>query len=127
MAARSFNRSARTHRRSRLASAIPRATSWACIRNHRVSETFLETWWLGPLVWVVLYVSDYSLTIASARLYRAQDKIVLEGSYEITPMFQADVDALRRVSPRFVIILIVSTVYLCLVQALSRRASGFSG
>lgn len=40
--------------------------------------------------------------LACARLYRGQDKIVFEGSYEITSTDQADVDALRKVSPRFV-------------------------
>ncbi len=68
--------------------------------------------WFGPAVWAVLYVSDYASTIACARLYRAQDKVVFEGSYEITPIFQADVDALRRVSPRFVGFLLGSTAYL---------------
>jgi hypothetical protein len=92
-----------------------------------VGDALLQSWWLGPLLWAVLYVSDYSLTIACARLYRAQDKVVFEGSYEITPIFQADVDALRRVSPRFMIILVVSTVYLFLVGSLSRSASRFSG
>ena len=49
-----------------------------------------------------LFISDYVLTLACARLYRGQDKIVFEGSYEITSTDQADVDALRKVSPRFV-------------------------
>src|SRR5689334_4650115 len=58
-------------------------------------------------VWTILYISDYALTICSARLYRAnaRDKIVFQGSYELTPYFQRDIDALKRISPRFVLAL----------------------
>jgi hypothetical protein len=66
--------------------------------------------WLGPLAWVVLYCSDYLLTITCARLYSQQDKVRFEGSYELNPVFEADINALRRVSPRFIAILIVSTL-----------------
>jgi len=75
--------------------------------------------WLGPLLWAALHVSDYRLTIAGARLYKGQDKIVFEGSYEITPLFQADVNALRRLSPRFVFACLLSTGYLALLRAMA--------
>jgi hypothetical protein len=80
--------------------------------------------WVGPLLWVALYVSDYCLTIACARLYRAQDKIVFEGSYEITPLFQADVNALRRMTPRFLVALLASTGYVFVVQRIAGPSSG---
>ncbi len=70
-----------------------------------------ETQWLAPLLWAGLYISDYCCTIACARLYQAQSTVVFEGSYEITPIFQSDVNALRRFSPRFVAILVASVVY----------------
>ena len=70
-----------------------------------------ETQWLFPLIWAGLYTSDYCFTLACARLYQAQSTIVFEGSYEITPAFQRDVNALRRISPRFVAILVASTAY----------------
>jgi hypothetical protein len=74
---------------------------------------------LAPcLIWAMVYISDYYSTIACARLYRAQDKIAYEGSFEITPIFQADVNALRRVSPRFLAILVASTVYLYWMRSL---------
>jgi hypothetical protein len=79
-------------------------------------DVLLDSVWLGPLLWIVLYTSDYVLTIACARIYQAQDKVVFEGSYEITPLYQADVNALRRVSPRFVVALLASTAYVVLVQ-----------
>jgi hypothetical protein len=80
-----------------------------------MSDALFESAWVPPLVWLVLYTSDYTLTLICARLYQAQDKIVFEGSYEITPMFQADINALRRISPRFVFLLVATTFYLCLM------------
>jgi hypothetical protein len=80
---------------------------------------FTETQWLFPLVWAGLYTSDYCFTIACARLYQAQSTIVFEGSYEITPAFQRDVNALRRISPRFVAILVASTAYVWLLARVS--------
>ena len=82
-------------------------------------EELLTTAWLGPMLWAAIYVSDYTLTVACARLYRAQDHIVFEGSYEITPMFQADIDGLRKFSRRFLVALIVSTAYLWLVRSVT--------
>src|SRR5262249_41062655 len=38
-----------------------------------------------------------------------------EGSYEITPFYQSDVNALRRLSPRFVIVLAASSAYVWFV------------
>lgn len=84
-------------------------------------DLVLGSAWLGPLLWVALYTSDNCLTIACARLYHAQDKIAFEGSYEITPLWQRDVNALRRLSPRFVIALIASTGYVVLVQQIARE------
>jgi hypothetical protein len=60
--------------------------------------------WPGLLSWIVLYCSDYALTIRCARMYRAgvDRKLSFEGSYELNPYFQKDVDSLRRLSPNFV-------------------------
>jgi len=87
-------------------------------------DVLLDSVWLGPSLWVALYASDYFLTIACARMYQAQDKIVFEGSYEITPLFQADVNALRRLSPRFVIALFATTGYVFVVQRIGGPSSG---
>ena len=69
---------------------------------------FVERAWPGMLVWGLLYVSDYAFTIASARLYKRQEKVIFEGSYEITPFFQRDIDSLRLISPRFVFMLMLT-------------------
>jgi hypothetical protein len=59
--------------------------------------------WVGLLVWGVLYCLDYYFTIVYARLYRegVNEKIVYEGSLELTPYYQKDIDSLRLRSPRF--------------------------
>ncbi len=81
-----------------------------------------ESLWPGLLSWVALYCSDYVLTIRCARLYQAgvREKIVFEGSYEITPYFQKDVDSLKSVSPRFILALVWTTGALALFAYLSR-------
>jgi hypothetical protein len=91
-------------------------------------DALIESPWAPCLIWAALYVSDYYSTIAGARLYQTQHKIFYEGSYEITPIFQADVNALRRVSPRFLFILVASTAYLWWMRSLispSDAAFGF--
>ena len=65
------------------------------------------------ILWTLVYIGDYALTIISARLYRQINHIIeYEGSYELTPQFQEDINALRLVSPRFVIALILSWLLL---------------
>jgi hypothetical protein len=83
-----------------------------------VFDVLLQSAWLGSALWATVYISDYVLTVTCARLYRAQDNIVFEGSYEITPIFQADIDALRAVSPRCVVALGASTLYVWLVRSI---------
>lgn len=81
-------------------------------------EDFLRAHlWPGLTAWIVLYVSDYVLTVVCARLYRkdAGEHIVFEGSFELTPQFQADIDALRWISPKFLTALTVSTGMLALI------------
>lgn len=73
--------------------------------------------WAGLLLWTLLYCSDYYLTIACARMYRdhVRDMIRFDGSYEITPYYQQDIDALRKWSPRFVKALLRALIVLSLL------------
>jgi hypothetical protein len=84
-----------------------------------VEALFYASPWPGILLWAALYVSDFLHTMACARLYQrgAREHMAFDGSYEITPYYQGDVDALRMVSPRFVFALIAS----CIVQWLIWR------
>jgi len=86
-----------------------------------VEIALLEHWWLGPLVTIVVYVSDYYLTIRSARLYHAGGKnhMEVEGSYELNPTYEADIDSLRLFSPRLLLTSLVTTVFLLAVWMLS--------
>ncbi len=85
-------------------------------------EFFVQNWWAGLSVWILLFISDYTLTLVCARLYQkgVRDKIVFEGSYELTPYFQRDIDALRTVSPRFVWALVAMSVVLFVFWQVSR-------
>src|SRR5689334_9790148 len=77
--------------------------------------------WPGLLLWTAIYCSDYYLTLACARMYRdrVREMIAFEGSYEITPYYQPDVDALRKLSPRFIRALALSLLGLSLMWWLS--------
>jgi hypothetical protein len=79
-----------------------------------IDNYFFESLWPGLAFWAVLYISDYYLTLTCARLYQrgVREKIEFEGSYEITPYFQADIDSLRAISPRFIAALLWTEVWL---------------
>lgn len=71
-------------------------------------------------IWIVLYVSDYYLTLWGARLYHTRARAFVElGSYEMEPIFQKDIDGLRSVSPRFIRYLLLSSALLLLVWWMS--------
>ena len=81
--------------------------------------------WLALAIWVVSYCADYYLTLYSARLYRAQAQahFAFEGSLELTPYYQADIDGLRRISPRFLLALLLSLLGLELIWYLSHNVA----
>lgn len=62
--------------------------------------------WPGIILWIVLYTSDYYLTIYSARGFREIGHFRFEGSFELTPRYQQDVDNLRPVSRLHVVLLL---------------------
>jgi len=88
-------------------------------------DVLLQNFWVGLAVWAALFISDYALTIKCARLYRngVNDKIVFEGSYEITPYFQHDIDSLRRLSPRFILALLWTSVILFVLWRAVRQST----
>jgi hypothetical protein len=83
-------------------------------------EFFLSSPWPGVVLWCILYVSDFVLTVTCARLYKRSvaEKIVFEGSFELNPFFQSDVDSLSFVSPRFLATLVLNAVLLVIIWAL---------
>lgn len=91
-----------------------------------MTDFFRESPWPGLILWVALFVSDYAFTIAGARTYRAHEKIVFEGSVEITPLYQADVDELRRVSPRFLSVPVLIAALIWLMWQVTELTVGYS-
>jgi len=87
-----------------------------------LSNFLFDSLWPGLLILTLLYISDYRLTIICARLYRGgvNEKIVFEGSYELNPFYQKDVDALKAISPRFFYMLLLSASLITLVWFLTR-------
>lgn len=71
--------------------------------------------WYGVILWVILYISDYYLTIYSARGFREIGHFQFEGSFELTPQYQKDIDHLRPVSKRHLIMLVVYSVVILVV------------
>ena len=94
----------------------------------------MEVWlvqypWIGMILWTLIYISDYALTIASARKYRGNPHVEFEGSFEMNPVFERDVNLLNPVSMRHLLLLVLSNLLLALFSFLFsaiRYRSGFS-
>lgn len=72
----------------------------------------MELWlarspWFGMILWIILYISDYYLTVYSARGFKEIGHFQFEGSFELTPQYQKDIDALKPVSKRHIILLVL--------------------
>src|SRR5215208_7187448 len=68
--------------------------------------------WPGVILWIILYVSDYYLTIYSARGFREIGHFQFEDSFELTPQFQKDINALKPVSKLHMFLLLEVAVHL---------------
>ena len=88
-------------------------------------DFFLSSPWPGAIAWALIYISDYVLTITCARLYRRNvaNKIVFEGSFELNPIFQRDVDSLKIVSPRFLLLLVLTSTLFTIYWVLAVPSS----
>lgn len=86
-----------------------------------LEDLLVDHLWLAIATWIAVYLLDYQLTITSARLYRAgaKDHLGVEGSVELTPMYQQDVDALRRFPPRVLGIVLLYSLFLSVMWFLS--------
>lgn len=81
----------------------------------------IQNVWLIIAIWSIIYLADYYLTIVSAKNLRKylQEYIRFEGSLELTPSFQKDVDGLRLISPQFLIRWLLSIPLIYIVWRLS--------
>jgi hypothetical protein len=86
---------------------------------------FFNSLWPGLTAWLLLYVSDYTFTIVCARLYRSgvNEKFVVEGSFELNPFFEKDIDSLKLISPRFVTMLVISGLLLAFIWILNSQST----
>jgi hypothetical protein len=71
--------------------------------------------WQGVILWVILYTSDYYLTLYAARQHKSISQIQFEGSIELTPQFQNDIDHLKPISRRHVILLVVFSIIISVI------------
>jgi hypothetical protein len=76
---------------------------------------FLRHAWMPACLWAFLYAGDYYLTLYGARLAKRQPFVVIEGSYEMTPAYQHDIDNQRRLSSLLVAWLVGTTAFLLLI------------
>jgi hypothetical protein len=88
-----------------------------------LGEAFERGVWPGVVLGAALYCLDYALTLVTASLYhrRVKDKIVLEGSFELNPLFEKDIDLRRTLSPRFLVGLGVLLAMLALLWYIAVR------
>jgi hypothetical protein len=84
-------------------------------------DYILDRYWLAIGIWIVLYCLDYLFTLKAARMYQegAHNHMVFGGGYELNPVFQDDIAALRRVSPRFFLLLIACSIILFMIYVLA--------
>src|SRR5215216_7953272 len=76
--------------------------------------------WYGVILWIILYTSDYYLTIYSARGFREIGHFQFEGSFELTPQYQKDIDDLRPVSRLHITLLFVYSLIILVVWWITR-------
>src|SRR6266542_2896595 len=58
---------------------------------------------------------DYSLTLYSARGFRETGHFQFEGSFELTPQYQKDIDALKSVSKLHIILLVLYSLLIVFI------------
>jgi hypothetical protein len=75
----------------------------------------------GVILWIILYISDYTLTIYSARGFREIGHFKFEGSFELTPPFQKDIDTLKPFSKRHVILLVLYSLLIVFIWGFTKR------
>jgi hypothetical protein len=87
--------------------------------------------WTGPVLWAIIYISDFTLTMIAAQLLKSgASKHFVFKMYELTPSFQKDVARIKWISPRFCFILVISCFLLviewCIMHDKSDDAPWFS-
>lgn len=80
--------------------------------------------WPGVILWIILYISDYYLTIYSARGFREIGQFQFE-VFELTPQYQKEVAALKPVSKLHIALLIFYSLLIVLIWWLTKLLTYF--
>lgn len=76
--------------------------------------------WPGVILWILLYMSDYYLTIYSARGFRETGHFQFEDSFELTPQYQKDINALKPVSKLHIMLLVLYSLLIVFIWWFTR-------
>ena len=76
--------------------------------------------WYGVILWIILYISDYYLTLYSARGFREIGHFQFE-VFELTPQYQKEVEALRPVSKLHITMLTLFSLLIIVIWWLTER------
>jgi hypothetical protein len=76
--------------------------------------------WFGVVFWILLYTSDYYLTLFTARGFRQIGHFQFEGSFELTPQYQKDIDNLRPVSTLHLLLLVAYSALILILWWFTR-------
>ena len=78
-------------------------------------------WFIIP-VWIALYIGDYYLTIYTAQKITTEmaQHLEFERSYELNPFYEGDVNQLRKISPRFILMLLLTSGFLLFAWWITR-------
>lgn len=79
--------------------------------------------WYGVILWIILYTSDYYLTLYSARGCREIGHFRFEGSFELSPQYQKDIDNLRPVSQLHLALLVIYSAMILIVWWITRLSA----
>ena len=72
------------------------------------------------ILWMILYTSDYYLTLYSARGFREIGCFQFDGSFELTPQYQKDIDHLRPISRLHIILLFTYSLLILIIWWITR-------
>jgi hypothetical protein len=86
-----------------------------------VGQALTASPWPGVALVALLYSTDYILTLVCARLYQARgrQKIEIEGSFELNPLFQKHVDSGRWFSGRWLLAVVTLCIFFRIVWSLT--------
>lgn len=85
----------------------------------------LQNIWISLLIWSLLYLGDYFLTIFSARNFQTKlsDHYQFDQSFELNPLFENDVNNLRLISPRHIFLWLLTSVVFYLLWQITHQTS----